>query len=122
MCLDGTGDARRVFIDVSHEIDRARRSDGRFVVAFADVDRLKIVNDQEGHAAGDRVLQAVVSAIRTRLRSFDPIIRYGGDEFVCAVWAGPTSSRQSVGSTRSKPRSWPRPRRHQRRVGRARRR
>jgi diguanylate cyclase (GGDEF)-like protein len=70
---------------LSHEIDRARRSDGRFVVAFVDVDRLKIVNDREGHAAGDRVLQTVVREIRSRLRSFDPIIRYGGDEFVCGL-------------------------------------
>jgi diguanylate cyclase (GGDEF)-like protein len=68
-----------------HEIDRARRSDGQFVVAFVDVDRLKIVNDREGHAAGDRVLQTVVREIRSRLRSFDPIIRYGGDEFVCGI-------------------------------------
>jgi diguanylate cyclase (GGDEF)-like protein len=70
---------------LSHEIDRARRSDGRFVVAFVDVDRLKFVNDREGHAAGDRVLQTVVREIRSRLRSFDPIIRYGGDEFVCGI-------------------------------------
>lgn len=70
---------------LTHEIDRARRSDGRFVVAFVDVDRLKIVNDREGHAAGDRVLQTVVREIRSRLRSFDPIIRYGGDEFVCGL-------------------------------------
>lgn len=70
---------------LSNEIDRARRLDGRFVVAFVDVDGLKVVNDRDGHAAGDRVLQAVVRAIRSRLRSFDPIIRYGGDEFVCGL-------------------------------------
>jgi diguanylate cyclase (GGDEF)-like protein len=70
---------------LSHEIDRARRSDGRFVIAFVDVDRLKDVNDRDGHAAGDRVLQSVVRAMRTRLRSFDPIIRHGGDEFVCGL-------------------------------------
>jgi diguanylate cyclase (GGDEF)-like protein len=70
---------------LSHEIDRARRSDGRFVLAFVDVDRFKVVNDRDGHAAGDRVLQAVVRAIRAWLRSFDPIIRYGGDEFVCGL-------------------------------------
>jgi diguanylate cyclase (GGDEF)-like protein len=70
---------------LSHEIDRARRSDGRFVLAFVDVDRLKLVNDRDGHAAGDRILQAVVRAIRARLRSFDPIVRYGGDEFVCGL-------------------------------------
>lgn len=70
---------------LSHEIDRAQRSDGRFIVAFVDVDGLKAVNDRDGHPAGDRVLQAVVDAMRRQLRSFDPIIRYGGDEFVCGI-------------------------------------
>ena len=82
-----TGAYRREMgrLALSHEIDRARRADGRFVVAFVDVDRLKVVNDRDGRAAGDRVLQSVVQAIRKRLRSFDPIIRYGSDEFVCGL-------------------------------------
>ena len=70
---------------LSHEIDRARRSDGRFVLAFVDVDELKLVNDRDGHAAGDRLLQIVVREVRLRLRSFDPIIRFGGDEFICGL-------------------------------------
>ena len=70
---------------LSNEMERARRSDGRFVLAFVDVDDLKVVNDRDGHAAGDRALRAVVNAIRSRLRSFDPIIRFGGDEFVCGL-------------------------------------
>jgi diguanylate cyclase (GGDEF)-like protein len=70
---------------LTQEIDRARRADGRLVVAFVDVDGLKDLNDREGHAAGDRVLQTVVGEIRTNLRSFDPITRYGGDEFVCGL-------------------------------------
>lgn len=70
---------------LTHEIERARRSDGRFVLAFVDVDELKAVNDRDGHAAGDRVLQGVTDAIRARLRSFDPIVRWGGDEFVCGL-------------------------------------
>lgn len=82
-----TGTYRREMgqMALSQEIDRARRSDGRFVIAFVDVDGLKAVNDREGHAAGDRVLQSVARAMRTSLRSFDPIIRYGGDEFVCGL-------------------------------------
>jgi diguanylate cyclase (GGDEF)-like protein len=82
-----TGAYRREMgrLALSHEIERARRSDGRFVLAFVDVDGLKVVNDRDGHAAGDRVLESVVRAIRTRLRSFDPVIRYGGDEFVCGL-------------------------------------
>ena len=44
-----TGAYRREMgqLALSHEIDRARRSDGRFVVAFVDVDRLKDVNDHD---------------------------------------------------------------------------
>jgi diguanylate cyclase (GGDEF)-like protein len=83
--LTGTYHREMGQMALSQEIDRARRADGRFVVAFVDVDGLKAVNDLEGHAAGDRVLQLVARAIRTNLRSFDPIIRYGGDEFVCGL-------------------------------------
>jgi diguanylate cyclase (GGDEF)-like protein len=82
-----TGAYRREMgqLALSHEIDRARRTDGRFVLAFVDVDGLKDVNDRDGHAVGDRVLQSVVREIRARLRTFDPIFRYGGDEFVCGL-------------------------------------
>ena len=76
---------------LGHEVDRARRGDGRLVCAFVDVDDLKHVNDRDGHAAGDRVLQALVSIMRTNLRSFDPIVRYGGDEFVCGLGAAEVS-------------------------------
>ena len=67
------------------EIDRSRRNDGRLVLVFVDVDGLKAINDRAGHAAGDTVLRTLVSTMRSNLRSFDPIVRYGGDEFVCAV-------------------------------------
>ena len=70
---------------LQRELDRASRSDDGLVLAFVDVNDLKGVNDRTGHAGGDRVLQAVVKALRNGLRSFDPIVRYGGDEFVCAL-------------------------------------
>jgi len=72
---------------LDHEVDRARRGDGRLVCAFVDVDDLKRINDRDGHPAGDRVLLVLVSIMRTNLRSFDPIVRYGGDEFVCGLGA-----------------------------------
>jgi diguanylate cyclase (GGDEF)-like protein len=82
-----TGAYRREMgtLALEHGIDRARRSDHRFVIAFVDVDRLKAVNDVQGHAAGDHILQVVAQSIRARLRSFDPVIRYGGDEFICGL-------------------------------------
>jgi diguanylate cyclase (GGDEF)-like protein len=55
------------------------------VLAFVDVDGLKAINDARGHAAGDRTLCDVVKVLRAHLRSHDLIVRYGGDEFVCAL-------------------------------------
>jgi diguanylate cyclase (GGDEF)-like protein len=72
-------------VALAREIDRARRADGRFVIAFVDIDGMKQVNDRDGHAAGDHVLKTLVWTMRSNLRSFDPIVRYGGDEFVCGL-------------------------------------
>ena len=67
---------------LDREIDRARRGDGRFVLAYVDIDGMKRVNDGRGHSAGDEVLRELAMAMRSNLRSFDPIVRQGGDEFV----------------------------------------
>jgi diguanylate cyclase (GGDEF)-like protein len=68
-----------------NEIERARRADGKFVIAFIDVDGLKGINDRDGHAAGDRVLRTLAATLRANLRSYDPIVRFGGDEFICGL-------------------------------------
>ena len=71
---------------LQRDIDRTRRSDGAHLsVVFIDVDGLKAVNDNDGHAAGDALLRRTVAAIRERLRSYDLVIRYGGDEFLCVL-------------------------------------
>ncbi|MDX6286075.1 MAG: hypothetical protein QOG53_1560 [Frankiales bacterium] len=67
------------------ELDRCRRRGEALVIAFIDVDHLKVVNDKRGHAAGDELLQAVGAALLSGLRSYDIVVRYGGDEFVCAM-------------------------------------
>jgi diguanylate cyclase (GGDEF)-like protein len=59
------------------------------VVAYIDVVGLKAVNDAHGHATGDALLQHAVHAIRGRLRSYDLIVRIGGDEFL-RVMSGAT--------------------------------
>jgi diguanylate cyclase (GGDEF)-like protein len=84
--LDGlTGAHRRDLgrVVLQQEIERSRRAGTPFALAFIDVDGLKELNDREGHAAGDALLQAVVVALRAQLRSYDPIVRVGGDEFLC---------------------------------------
>ncbi len=55
------------------------------MVAYVDVNHLKAINDAYGHAGGDQVLVEVAQALAGQLRSYDLIIRYGGDEFICAL-------------------------------------
>jgi diguanylate cyclase (GGDEF)-like protein len=99
--LDGlTGALRREMgrLTLRNEIDRARRGDGKFVMAFIDVDGLKEVNDRDGHAAGDRVLRTLVATMRANLRSYDPIVRFGGDEFICGITStDPTEVQHRIG-------------------------
>jgi diguanylate cyclase (GGDEF)-like protein len=72
-------------VDLRREIDRARRSNGALILAFVDVDGLKAINDTHGHAAGDRALRAVAAALLGGLRSYDLVVRHGGDEFLCGL-------------------------------------
>ena len=64
---------------------RAQQRSTSLCVAFLDVDNLKAVNDREGHPSGDRMLAAMGQALHSSLRGEDVIVRYGGDEFVCAM-------------------------------------
>jgi diguanylate cyclase (GGDEF)-like protein len=63
---------------------RARRLREPLVLAFLDVDHLKSANDRDGHGAGDDLLRAVGAALREGVRSYDVLVRDGGDEFLCA--------------------------------------
>jgi len=83
--LTGTYQRGAGLAALQHEIERARRHDRSLVLGFVDVDGLKRVNDRTGHAAGDALLRAVAEAIRSKLRSYEPVVRFGGDEFVCAL-------------------------------------
>ena len=84
---DLTGAYRRETgtLALTHEIEHARRGNGHFVIAFVDIDGMKQVNDRDGHAAGDHVLKTLVWHMRSNLRSFDPVVRYGGDEFIAGL-------------------------------------
>jgi diguanylate cyclase (GGDEF)-like protein len=71
--------------ELAHALDLAQRQGTTLVVAFLDVDGLKTINDTGGHSAGDSALRAVGEALRRCLRSCDVVVRFGGDEFVCAL-------------------------------------
>jgi diguanylate cyclase (GGDEF)-like protein len=54
-------------------------------VLLLDVDEFKRINDERGHAVGDRVLREVASIVLAGLRDSDRAYRFGGDEFLVVL-------------------------------------
>ncbi|MEO7836116.1 MAG: Ig-like domain repeat protein, partial [Acidimicrobiales bacterium] len=61
-----------------------------------DLDGLKVINDQQGHAAGDRALCALAKALRAGLRAEDSAYRLGGDEFVALLPETPAAEVDAI--------------------------
>ena len=80
--LTGLANLRAFRARLEEEVKRARRYHNRLTCVMTDMDFLKGLNDELGHAAGDRAIAAVADVIRLELRETDFAARYGGDEFV----------------------------------------
>jgi diguanylate cyclase (GGDEF)-like protein len=80
--LTGLANLRAFRARLDEEVKRAQRYQTPLTCVMADVDQLKPINDELGHATGDRAIAAVADVIRTELRESDFAARYGGDEFV----------------------------------------
>jgi len=63
-------------------VDRFGRDGQPLTVALLDVDHFKRINDEHGHAAGDRVLRELADRLMRSMRRTDLVARYGGEEFV----------------------------------------
>ena len=74
---------RQLFYDRANiAFAKARREKGSVAVVSLDMDRLKSINDQWGHVAGDFALISVGSRLSGLLRESDTVSRFGGDEFL----------------------------------------
>ena len=74
---------RRYFYELAEkEISRSRRLKKQLSLILLDLDEFKLINDTLGHSAGDAVLKFVAQLFLERLRKYDIIGRFGGDEFL----------------------------------------
>jgi diguanylate cyclase (GGDEF)-like protein/PAS domain S-box-containing protein len=79
-----TGLANRALLldRISHSLSWTRPNDDDPVaILLLDLDRFKVINESLGHAAGDRLLEAVARRLETCIRPGDTVARFGGDEF-----------------------------------------
>lgn len=67
---------------LAEEISRAMRYSRPLTVLLVDIDDLKLINDQMGHAAGDLMLKTFAERLQRAIRGSDLAVRLGGDEFM----------------------------------------
>jgi diguanylate cyclase (GGDEF)-like protein len=79
--LTGLGNHRSFQEELDRQLDLYHRHRVPVAVLLIDLDDLKVVNDNEGHPAGDKLLVGMANAIRDTLRYGDRAFRIGGDEF-----------------------------------------
>ncbi len=73
---------RRLFAELTQSaVASAQRDGSRLALLFIDIDRFKSINDNHGHAIGDKVLQELASRLRATVRQGDVVCRHSGDEF-----------------------------------------
>lgn len=70
---------------VEREIKRCRRRRHALSLILCDIDFFKKINDTNGHAAGDHVLQAIADLMKGTLREYDHLARWGGEEFLLVL-------------------------------------
>lgn len=73
---------RGFYLLAQYALERTKRNGEPLVALLFDIDDFKLINDQYGHAAGDRFLREFAAILRSSFRKTDVIARLGGDEFV----------------------------------------
>ncbi len=78
---------RRYLMEQFPKLIAERKNNTGLAIMIIDLDALKPINDQHGHAAGDEVIVDIAKTLRQAIRPDDVLARWGGDEFVVVAQA-----------------------------------
>lgn len=74
---------RRFMIErLNEEVARTEKTGEKFSMLMCDIDHFKRINDTHGHEIGDLVLKEVTKSIKSMVREYDVVSRWGGEEFL----------------------------------------
>jgi len=89
--------SRRAFEErLEHDLALAQRQHGTLTLAYLDVDDFRAVNEEHGHAGGDRVLRDIGGVLKDTIRRADTAARMGGDEFALLFPGADTRGAQQI--------------------------
>lgn len=97
-----TGCYSRQGMDNIVEEEKTQQRHGVVGVLYVDLDGFKRINDEYGHAAGDKILCEAADAMRKVCRKQDVIIRRGGDEFIVVLCRGSSVEEDDLGAVAEK--------------------
>ncbi|GMU52066.1 MAG: hypothetical protein AMXMBFR33_12120 [Candidatus Xenobia bacterium] len=89
--LTGAMTRGRGSLAIRHHLAMASRRGQIVSLALIDLDRFKQINDRHGHAVGDEVLRRAARLLCESVRGEDLVVRWGGEEFVVALYTMPRS-------------------------------
>lgn len=90
--LTGVLNRGAILEHMEQELDRAQREDTPLSLILVDLDNFKTINDTHGHLVGDEVLVEATQRMRSCIRPYDHLGRYGGEEFLIIL---PNSDEQN---------------------------
>ncbi|MDZ3832582.1 MAG: diguanylate cyclase [Sphingopyxis sp.] len=94
--LTGLPNRRHTLAFLDQALLAASHSGAPLAVAIFDIDHFKRINDEHGHAAGDKVIRCVGLRAKSSLREEDMVGRFGGEEFVCIFQGNSARSAELV--------------------------
>lgn len=83
--LTGLRNRFGMLADLLDEQQRVVREGGHCSIAMIDIDYFKTINDNYGHQAGDLMLVKLAQMLVSKLRPYDHLFRYGGEEFLICL-------------------------------------